>query len=277
MNGINMIADFYACWPSLQAITMNNEPSSGEPHSTPPPDSIQFDRADFAGNAALSCVLCKTPISGEYYQVNGQTVCAACRPRFDALIAGGSKFSRAFRAAGGGLAAAIAGFLIYWAIRALTGYELALVSILVGWMVGVAVRWGSQRRGGLFYQLMAVALTYCSIASNYCPDILKGMREAEAKDRSEATGQGNADNSSSKKVTAPSANEARARHREIPFWFQLIVAFVISLAAPFLMGAGNFMGWIIIAVGLWEAWRLNRRIPIDITGPFSAGAQPQVA
>ena len=45
-----------------------------------------------------------------------------------------------------------------------------------------------------------------------------------------------------------------------------VVAF--ALVVPFL-GSTGFMGWIIIGIALYEAWKLNRRVPI--TGPFRFG------
>ncbi len=42
--------------------------------------------------------------------------------------------------------------------------------------------------------------------------------------------------------------------------------------APFLMGADSIIGLIIIAIGLYEAWKLNKRNPIVITGPFDLAA-----
>ena len=231
-------------------------------------ESLQFDRAQFTQASALSCSICKAPISGAYFQVNGQTVCPNCRQQVDAAFAGGSKAARAVRALAAGIAAAVVGFLVYWAIRAATGYEFALVAILIGYIVGIAVRWGAQHRGGIFYQLMAVVLTYFSIASNYTPDVLQGMRQARANavaaEAPSATGDTNA---------AP-ASTTTATRGELPFWFELIFAFCFSLAVPFLGGVSNILGWIIIAVGLIEAWRLNRRVPIEVAGPFEAGRPP---
>src|SRR5688500_3202694 len=103
-------------------------------------ESLQFDRAEFTHGAALPCSFCKAPVAGQYFQVNGQTACPNCREQIDAAISGGSKFGRTLRAFAAGFAAAIAGFLIYWAVRAATGYEFALISILIGFMVGYAVR-----------------------------------------------------------------------------------------------------------------------------------------
>jgi hypothetical protein len=54
----------------------------------------------------------------------------------------------------------------------------------------------------------------------------------------------------------------------------LILAF--AFATPFLLGAQNLIGLLIIAFGLYEAWKINKRPHLDIQGPFSvapAGAK----
>src|SRR5687767_13130051 len=142
---------------------------SEPPANSPSEGGLQFDRAEFKGDAAIKCVSCQAPIAGQYFQVNGQAVCPACREQIAQFGMGGSKSCGFARAALGGSGAAVAGFLIYWAIRAISGYEFGLIAILVGWMVGMAVRWGSERLGGLFYQLLAVTLTYFSICARYVP------------------------------------------------------------------------------------------------------------
>src|SRR5207248_11778526 len=42
----------------------------------------------------------------------------------------------------------------------------------------------------------------------------------------------------------------------------------LVLAAPFLAGFGNLIGWLIIGFALYEAWKINRRRAFDIKGPF---------
>jgi hypothetical protein len=32
------------------------------------------------------------------------------------------------------------------------------------------------------------------------------------------------------------------------------------------------MGLFIIAIGVYEAWKINRRLPLTITGPYRVGA-----
>jgi hypothetical protein len=34
------------------------------------------------------------------------------------------------------------------------------------------------------------------------------------------------------------------------------------------------MGILIIGIGLYEAWKMNRRTPLEIAGPFRVGAPP---
>jgi hypothetical protein len=48
----------------------------------------------------------------------------------------------------------------------------------------------------------------------------------------------------------------------------LLFLFGIALVLPFMGGVG-LLGWIMIGIALYEAWRLNRRVPI--TGPFQLG------
>jgi hypothetical protein len=45
----------------------------------------------------------------------------------------------------------------------------------------------------------------------------------------------------------------------------------ITLVLPFLLGVENLMGLIIIAIGLYEAWKVNRAAPFTVSGPFAVG------
>ena len=50
--------------------------------------------------------------------------------------------------------------------------------------------------------------------------------------------------------------------------FALIIG--LSYAAPFLAGFDNVLGLVIIGFALFEAWRINRQVPI--LGPFRTAA-----
>jgi hypothetical protein len=50
------------------------------------------------------------------------------------------------------------------------------------------------------------------------------------------------------------------------------IVFGIAFASPFLSGASNIIGILIIGIALYEAWKLNKRIPV--TGPFQFASGP---
>jgi hypothetical protein len=233
---------------------------------------LQFDRAEFPEAAApTGCAFCQAPLVASYFQVNGRMACEGCRYRMEAAEPGGLGVGRFARAVGAGTAAAIAGALLYYAISALTGYEFGLIAIVVGFAVGSAVRWGSKGRGGWRYQVLAMALTYLAIVATYVPPIIKELREQDGKSASAA-----ADGSA-----AAASTEATAEAKTPPslgaFLISLAVFTAFVCAVPFLAGLQNIMGIVIIGIGLYEAWKLNKRIPLTITGPHTLNRAPAVA
>jgi hypothetical protein len=58
---------------------------------------------------------------------------------------------------------------LYALVAILTGLEVGLIAILVGYMVGRAVRHGSGGLGGRPQQILAVVLTYFAITTSYLP------------------------------------------------------------------------------------------------------------
>jgi hypothetical protein len=143
------------------------------PHPTgdiPPVDAgepLQVDQAEFTTPAAErpTCTVCKQPIPDEYYEIHGKVMCPKCRHGVEAAFRGGSPAGRVLLASLFGVVAAAAGAVIYYVSIRATGWNLSLVSILVGFIVGKAVRQGTGNRGGSFYQLLAMFLTYTSIVA----------------------------------------------------------------------------------------------------------------
>ena len=228
---------------------------------------LQFDRAEFAeAPASASCTTCQRAIDREYYEVNGKVVCAACRGELTRWATEGSGARRFARALVAGAGAGAVGSLIYFAITKLTGYEFGLIAVLVGFAVGGAVRWGCHGRGGRVYQALAVALTYLAIVSTYVPDVIEGFRnspsaEAATAAPAEPGAVSVSDQSVATVDAAPPAPTAGG--------FVFAIAFVMFIAclAPFLAGLQNVVGLAIIGFGLWEAWKINRRPELTITGP----------
>lgn len=203
---------------------------------------MQFDRAEFKGDPVpVTCASCGAAIRSTYYQVGPAITCEQCRWRVESDATAGSSAGRFLKASILGVVAAAVGAGLYYAVRALTGYEFGLIAIVVGFLVGGAVRMGSAQRGGVPYQLLAMFLTYASIVSTYIPDIVKGFREQAAVEQ--ATG---------------------------PVVQVLILVAVVAFAfaAPFLIGFENIIGVVIIAIGLYEAWKINRKPDRTVTGPF---------
>lgn len=227
---------------------------------------LQFERAEFDQAPSVECAQCKTPLSGYYYNVNGHTVCERCRHAIEAGLTSGSAPGRFVRALFAGLGAAVAGALVYYAISALTGYEIGLIAIAVGFAVGTAVRWGSGGRGGRGYQVLAVALTYLAIVSTYIPPIVKGLRErSPANVTQSSTPDGTA-------TETPTAQTATPAQPQTPpgagtFIVAVLILLAIAAVAPFLAGFQNILGIAIIGFGLWQAWQLNRRAEVVISGP----------
>lgn len=140
-----------------------------------PRHSLQFDRVDLgeasprASAATMACASCTDPISDQYFDVDGRSVCATCKERAvrenEPARGAGTFFKALFR---GGIAALI-GAAIYYGVIAITNLEIGLVALVIGVMVGGAVRSGTGGKGGRKFQVMAVALTYFAVGLAYTP------------------------------------------------------------------------------------------------------------
>ena len=175
--------------------------------------------------------------------------------------------------------AAALGAGIYYAVLALTGYEFGLLAILVGFMVGVAVNWGSYARGGWMYQALAVVLTYGAIVSTYVPFVFEAWEEEELAGESQSLDSIGDEGVEEGEVISFNTPAGALEAEEGPLtpsdFFVGLVAFVLLVAAiPFLAGVENIIGLLIIGFGLYEAWRLNRYQPLVIEGPFRVGQGP---
>lgn len=216
----------------------------------PDEGELQFDRAEPAGGPAGStCVACRRPITGAYFEINGQVVCASCRDAVIAQWTRGGSAGRFAKALGLGLLAMIACSVVWYAVLKLTDSQWGILAVVVGFVVGTAVSKGSNGRGGWRYQALAIFLTYTAVVSSYVPFIIEGIQERSAQVSDEAT--------------------ARPA-------FVLGVVFLLGLlyATPFLAGLENAIGILIIAFALYEAWKLNKKAELKITGPYQVGAGP---
>jgi hypothetical protein len=197
---------------------------------------LQFDRAQFEAPTETTCASCARPLADRYFEVNGKLACEVCRHKAEEEWNSGSGMARFLKATAFGVVGAVLGALLYWGLTKAFKGQLSLVSIAVGWIVGVSVRVGSNGRGGWGYQLLAMFLTYSSIAGSYLPDVMEEIQGGGA--------------------------------------FAHAFAVVYSYALPFLVvyasrGGYGVIGLVIIGIGLWQAWSMNRKTTLQIAGPFS--------
>jgi hypothetical protein len=134
---------------------------------------LQFERMEAReASAPATCRACGRPLSDVYYEAGGSVFCGACREGALADFAQVSPAVRFLAALAFGAAAAALGAAAWFAIVTLTGYQIGLVAVVIGWAVGRAVLAGSGGRGGAVHQLLAVLLTYLAIAASYVPRVL---------------------------------------------------------------------------------------------------------
>jgi hypothetical protein len=242
---------------------------------------LQFDKAEYETPAASECAECHRGLVGHYYDVNGQTVCEGCRYAIESRASAGSPAGRLFRATGAGFVAALAGSALYYAILAISGYEFGLIAIVVGFAVGAAVRWGSNGHGGWAYQSLAMALAYVAIVSAYVPPLIEAVAsrtpDAVIDQQAADAGARPATPTAESGATAQPVVQTESTDEAIGSPVVAILMLVgIILALPFLAGFENIIGLVIIGIGLYEAWKLNRRQVLTITGPHTMTRAPAV-
>jgi hypothetical protein len=150
-------------------------------------EGLQLDRFEPAPGhgdveGGLICHYCKHPLSGQFWELNGHPSCESCQLALSRHFSAPLPWSLWGRVTLYGGGAALLGTLIYFAVLKITGYELGLIAIVVGLLVGGAVRRASGFRGGWKLQAAAMAFTYASIVSAYIPSVYEGFKKAGQED-----------------------------------------------------------------------------------------------
>jgi len=163
-------------------------PNPHEPGDTES-NARQIDHTQPAAHAPSGtfCRECRASIRDEYYDVGGNVVCTACHAKRGRVR---HRLFRGFKALLFGSVAAAVGAGVYRMIMLGTGWNFSLVAILVGYMVGGAVKTGSHERGGRFYQFLAIFLTYSALVGMFLPEFWNAVRSSskEAKQTSKQIG-----------------------------------------------------------------------------------------
>lgn len=238
-------------------------------------NELQFEKAEPAEtsvpNEALLCNVCKLEIGDTYYVINDQIICPRCKDTVESAQQSGSGAGRFIRAGFYGALAATLGALIWYAVYKITdGWQFSLISIVIGILVGVAVRKGSNGRGGWLYQGLAMFLTYFAIAATNLPiifDAVKAHPPKAAQAQTQTTpGVGEQPERSS--VANKMEKGKPAKFGAADLGIGLAALFVLVMISPFLYGFQSILGVVIIGIGLYEAWKINRRKAFHVSGPF---------
>ena len=245
--------------------------------STPPNNPVpQFATAEYATKGD-TCNSCKQPITGAYYRINGVVTCERCTNQLQSQI---PKDSHAafVRAVLFGIGAAILGLILYAAFGIITGIAIGYASLAVGWLIGKAMRKGSNGAGGRRYQIVAAGLTYAAVAMAAVPIYISQVaKEKAAKPPQVQTAPPNApsnnmdaSSSGSGSVTRdkPSASNGKPK---INIFAALGALALLGLASPFLElqnPVGGAIGLVILFVGIRFAWQQTGAPKLDIVGPF---------
>jgi hypothetical protein len=224
----------------------------------------------------VTCVACQRTSLDKYFDVNGQSVCESCRneiaqhaetPRGWAVLARAGLF---------GLVAAILGAVLYYAVIAITNFEIGIVAIAIGYMVGYGIRLGTRGRGGRRFQVIALVLTYWAVGLAYTPILFSEMSKQDVTQQ--------ASTNTTAPVDVPDAPDAsNAADASGAFSLPLALAIVlgISFALPVLTVVSSLPGGLIsaaiIAFGMHQAWRMTAVPQLQISGPYRIGAGPAAA
>jgi hypothetical protein len=238
---------------------MDSNPGSNAP--------LQFDTAiprvtpsAISAAQGVVCALCQGTIPDQYYDVNGQSVCDGCRGQLAQMTETPRNWG-VFGVAGlFGLGAAIAGAILYYAVMAISNFEIGIVAIAIGFMVGWAVRKGAGGRGGRRFQVLALVLTYWAVGLAYTPLMFKQLAEENAKEKAAAT--------------APASTPADSPDEsgDGSLGLAVVVLLGLSLALPVLSVISSLPSGLIsaaiIAFGMQQAWKMTGVPVMQISGPF---------
>ena len=220
----------------------------------PLPQDLQFQHAEPIAaeaspeGAGTICVACKQRAGDTYYHAMGQVVCPLCAQR----IQSGQQAPPALsllRAALCGGGAALAGCTLYALVAIVLHAEIGIIAILVGWMVGKAIRHASNGMGGRAQQILAVSLTYFAISTSYIPVMIYqfAKRPAAAAEQQQAP-------KKSGQVTSDSGSAEGGRISTGALFMALLA---LAAAAPFLAlqggGVSGIISLFILFIGLQRA------------------------
>jgi len=237
----------------------------------------QFKTAEYS-SAGEICKSCKQPISGTYYRINGMLACGNCAEQVRQQSPKDTH-SAFVRGIAFGIGAAILGFILFAGFVIVTGISLGYISLAVGFLVGKAMKLGSNGIGGRRYQIAAAALTYAAVSMAAIPIAIhyQGLGHLERKDAKSSQAppsnrdSGEVDNPPLNTPASDSGAAAKPKLTAAGVLAAFGVLALLGLASPFLELSSplqGVLGLVILFVGIRIAWQLTAGPKLEILGPF---------
>lgn len=267
---------------------------SAQPEAKPSEAPLQFDRAvhaDPSAAAELACARCEKPIAAAYYHDGNTTLCAECGTVRQLAAVPDRAAGTLVRAAAFGVGAAIVGALVYWGVMEYLELEIGIVAIAIGWLVGRAVARATRGRSARRHQVMAVGLTYFSVAMAYAPFAIKEWKNSDksAAVASDSTATATVPTGSppapaaaapataATPVSPPAAGTTDDEVTAGGVAFALLMVSGLLLALPITAAVGSMpsgiLSILIIGFGLRQAWTVSVASNSTVTGPHAIGGQ----
>ena len=242
----------------------------------------QFGTAEYrSASGADRCKSCQQELSSAYFRINGLLACEKCTRQLQAQT---PKDTHAAYVRGilFGVGGALAGLILYSAFGIATGIRLGYVALAVGWLVGTAIKKGSNGIGGRRYQIAAVALTYAAVSLSAIPvGIYYLLKERNPAQTSHAPGSSPASGTTASATASSQDDPPASGKTSAPSIASSAGTLLFAgLASPFLEltdGVSGLIGLVIIFVGIRIAWKMTGAPNLDILGPFQANAPPAPA
>jgi len=257
-------------------------------------EPLQFDRVestsgvDPSASPGVICTVCGKSVGDQYYTANGKPICEGCRQVVTAAAATPRSAGPLIKGGLFGLGAAVAGAAIYYAVIAIANLEIGIVAILIGYMVGWAVRKGAGGRGGRRFQILAVILTYWAAGLAYSPLAFKELTKGKSTPSADSTrakptvvdsAAATPATDSARALVAPAASskgtaaEKPVSGRDALMAIGALVLLVFALPALSVFGSLplGLISAFIIFIGLRQAWTMTAAHALQISGPYKVG------
>jgi hypothetical protein len=253
-----------------------------EPTASPTAEpALQFDRAVTAAPASgVACSNCSRTLTQTYFTLQHKPFCGVCKVKVEQSVAASRSKRMLGKAFAWGLGAAIAGSIIYYAVIALFDLEIGIVAILIGYMVGHAVR-KAVKGGGRRYQILAAVLTYYAVGLAYLPVAIGGFNKptAAALDSLKTARKTPvADSAAQPPATAPRdslvAKPIGAKGFLIGLGVLLGGAFFLPVLIIFGSMPSGLISALIIGIGMKQAWQLTAAPDLTFHGPLTVAPPP---